>query len=54
MIENRELLRLDDEHMAHIDRLAEEKGTVRFLDPRNHIGFDIFDEDRDQPVTGEE
>ena len=39
--------------MAIIDDLAERKGAVRFLDPRNHIGFDIFDENYDQPVAEE-
>ena len=51
MIENRELFRLSDIHMALIDGLARRKGTVRFLDPRNHIGFDIFCEDVDEPVA---
>ena len=51
MIENRELFRLNDTHMALINGLAEKKGAVRYLDPRNHIGFDIFCEDIDEPVT---
>ncbi len=52
MIENRELFRLNDTHMALINGLAEKKGAVRYLDPRNHIGFDIFCEDIDEPVSG--
>ena len=36
--------------MNVINQLAEEKGQIRFLDPRNHIGFDIFDEILDQPM----
>lgn len=48
MVENRELFQLSDEHMAKIDSLAELKGPVRFLDPRNHIGFNIFNEDEDE------
>ena len=50
MVENLELSRLDKEDFAVIDGLADEKGSVRFLDPRFHIGFDIFDEANDQPV----
>lgn len=44
MVENREVFQLSDEHMAKINSLADVKGHVRFLDPRNHIGFDIFNE----------
>jgi alcohol dehydrogenase (NADP+) len=50
MIENKELFRLSDKHMAEINSLAERKGAVRFLDPKNHIGFDIFREDIDEPL----
>jgi len=51
MVENRQLFRLSDEHMTRINRIAEVKGAVRYLDPRNHIGFDIFSEDVDEPVA---
>jgi len=51
MVENRQLFRLSDEHMTRINHMAEVKGTVRYLDPRNHIGFDIFSEDVDEPVA---
>lgn len=51
MVENRQLFRLSDEHMARINRMAEVKGAVRYLDPRNHIGFDVFSEDVDEPVA---
>ncbi|OCK74784.1 Aldo/keto reductase [Lepidopterella palustris CBS 459.81] len=40
MVENRDLFRLSDEHMTRIERIAEVKGAVRYLNPRNHIGFD--------------
>ncbi|KAL2070556.1 hypothetical protein VTL71DRAFT_13582 [Oculimacula yallundae] len=52
MKENRELFILSDEEMALVDGLAESKGMVRYLDPKNHIGFDIFREDIDEPVEG--
>ncbi|KAI0817537.1 aldo-keto reductase [Xylaria sp. FL0064] len=33
-----------------VDKLSELRGPIRFLDPKPHIGFDIFDEENDQPV----
>lgn len=51
MVENRELFRLSDEHLTRINRITKVKGTVRYLDPKNHIGFDIFNEDGDEPVA---
>ena len=50
MIENRDRFKLSGTHMAEIDGLAQKKGAVRYLDPRNHIGFDIFREDAHEPV----
>ncbi|KAL8724601.1 MAG: hypothetical protein Q9181_006756 [Wetmoreana brouardii] len=50
MVENMNLFTLKEEDMEKINRSGEEKGRVRFLDPRNHIGFDIFDEESDEPV----
>jgi alcohol dehydrogenase (NADP+) len=50
MVENRELFRLRDEDMTKINAIATVKGTVRYLDPRNHIQFDIFNEEADEPV----
>jgi alcohol dehydrogenase (NADP+) len=50
MIENRDLFKLSETDMAQINSLAEKKGAVRYLDPRNHIGFDIFSEDADGRV----
>jgi alcohol dehydrogenase (NADP+) len=50
MIENKSLFCLSKEHMAVIDNLAVKKGRVRFMDPRAHIGFDIFDEAKDEPT----
>ena len=52
--ENKELFSLDGRDMEIIDWIADEKGHVRFLDPRNHIGFDIFDETCDQPIAESE
>lgn len=52
MKENRELFTLSDEEMAIVNSIAERKGIVRFLDPKTHIGFDIFREDVDEPIDG--
>ena len=52
--ENRQLINLDHTTMDVISQLVEERGHVRFLDPRDHIGFDIFDESHDQPIPRED
>lgn len=52
MKENRDLFKLSDEEMAIVNSIAERKGIARFLDPKAHIGFDIFREDVDEPVDG--
>lgn len=36
------------------DGIVEQKGSVRYLDPENHIGFDIFCEDVEEPAKVEE
>ena len=50
MAENLGLFALSEEHMEMITTLASKYGEVRYLDPRHHIGFDVFDENIDQPV----
>ena len=50
MVKNKDLFRLSDEHIAKINSIAKVKGTIRYLDPRNHIGFDIFTENGDEPI----
>ena len=52
--ENRQSFRLNNAVMHTVNQLAEVKGHVRFLDPRNHIGFDMFDESDDQPTLEDE
>ncbi|KAI1455838.1 aldo-keto reductase [Annulohypoxylon moriforme] len=42
--------RLPDDMFVVVDHLSLERGPLRFLDPKRHIGFDIFDEEKDQPV----
>ena len=50
MAENQTLLKLEEKHFDRINRIAEERGTVRYLDPKEYVGFDIFNEDTDEPV----
>ncbi|KAI0834344.1 NADP-dependent oxidoreductase domain-containing protein [Hypoxylon sp. FL0890] len=50
MKQNLQLRRLPDDIFLIVDQLSLDRGPIRFLDPRRHIGFDIFDEERDQPV----
>ena len=49
LLENKDIFVLRHEHFDRFNRLAEEKGTVRYLDPKEYVGFDIFDEGLDQP-----
>lgn len=51
MRQNLALKRLPNEHFQALQNLWMERGPVRFLDPSKHLGFDIFDEEGDQPVT---
>lgn len=54
MVENRALSRLTDEDMTKIYEIFESTGAVRYLDPKGHIGFDIFTESVDEPVAAAE
>ncbi|KAJ5738345.1 hypothetical protein N7493_001500 [Penicillium malachiteum] len=49
--ENLRIKMLRQEDIEAIDRLSSEHGLVRFLDPSQHLGFDIFDEENDQPLA---
>ena len=49
-MENLQLFILQNEHFEKISQLAKEKGAVRYLDPKGYVGFDIFDEELDEPV----
>jgi alcohol dehydrogenase (NADP+) len=50
LAENLQLFTLASEHFDRITSLSHETGIVRYLDPKDYIGFDIFDETEDQPV----
>ncbi|KAK3302967.1 aldo-keto reductase [Chaetomium strumarium] len=43
--QNLQLRRLPDDLFKAVNTLATRLGPLRFLDPRRHIGFDIFDEE---------
>ncbi|EGR49595.1 uncharacterized protein TRIREDRAFT_106493 [Trichoderma reesei QM6a] len=51
MKQNLDLTRISDQDFRTVDQLASERGPVRFLDPSRHLGFDIFDEENDQPLA---
>ncbi|KAK2730979.1 putative alcohol dehydrogenase [Colletotrichum kahawae] len=50
MTQNLELQQLPKDLFNFVDELSSERGPLRFLDPGRHLGFDIFDEENDQPV----
>ncbi len=51
MRQNLRLQQLPDDLWDEVDGLSMKRGgPLRFLDPSTHLGFDIFDEDDDQPV----
>ena len=50
LLENSRLHALQTEQMEEIDSLGSRVGPIRFLDPQKHVGFDVFDEEKDQPV----
>ena len=49
--ENLMLLELQTEQVNEIKTLGTTVGPIRYLDPREHVGFDVFDEQNDQPVA---
>ncbi|KAL4879790.1 NADP-dependent oxidoreductase domain-containing protein [Aspergillus karnatakaensis] len=50
ILENLELLHLSNNDMESISNIASLKGEIRYLDPMDHIGFNIFDENADEPI----
>lgn len=51
MRQNLQLKRLPEDSFRLMELLSSNHGPIRFLDPRRHLGFDIFDEEQDQPVS---
>jgi len=51
MEQNLGIKRLPGELLEEVDGLSERRhGPIRFLDPSRHLGFNIFNEEEDQPV----
>ena len=48
--ENLQVFELSDDQLQRMNNIFESSDTVRYLDPQNHIGFDVFDENEDQTV----
>jgi len=51
MTQNLQIKRLPDDLFNIVDNLSSKRGPIRFLDPSHHLGFDIFDEENDQPAA---
>jgi alcohol dehydrogenase (NADP+) len=51
MKQNLQLKRLPEDLFNIVDQLSSKRGPIRFLDPSRHLGFNIFDEENDQPVA---
>jgi hypothetical protein len=43
--------KLGDADFDIVNNLKSVEESVRYLDPRFHIGFDIFSEEADEPVV---
>ena len=50
MKQNLELRWLPAESFHAVEEIPNHRGLLRFLDPSRHLGFDIFDEEKDEPV----
>ncbi|KAK7931491.1 aldo-keto reductase [Apiospora marii] len=48
--ENLNLSSLPEMDFQKVNQLSHKTGAIRFLDPKPHIGFDIFDEENDEPL----
>jgi len=51
MAQNLHIRRLPDDLFNIVDNISSKRGPIRFLDPGRHLGFDIFDEEHDQPTA---
>ncbi|MBE3047994.1 hypothetical protein IMZ48_36890 [Candidatus Bathyarchaeota archaeon] len=50
MRQNLDLKRLPEDVFEVVEKVSADRGPIRFLDPSAHLGFDIFDEEQDQPT----
>jgi hypothetical protein len=51
MKQNLDLKKLPGGAFAAVENISTNRGLTRFLDPSRHLGFDIFEEENDQPVA---
>lgn len=51
MKQNIQLKKLPEDLFHSVNELSAERGPIRFMNPNPHLGFDIFDEELDQPVA---
>ncbi|KAK3394401.1 aldo-keto reductase [Podospora didyma] len=52
MLQNIQLQELPGDLFSAVNELSSKRGgPIRFLDPGKHLGFDIFDEEKDEPVA---
>ena len=51
LLENLRPAALQTEQMRTVNSLGSAIGPIRYLDPQKHVGFDVFDEENDQPVA---
>lgn len=50
MRQNLDLKRLPENVFEVVDQVSGDRGPIRFLNPSAHLGFDIFDEEHDEPT----
>ncbi|KAH6621488.1 aldo-keto reductase [Chaetomium sp. MPI-SDFR-AT-0129] len=51
MTQNLQVRKLPEDSFDAIESISTRRGLIRFLNPGPHLGFDIFDEENDQPVA---
>ena len=48
---NLELSKLSEPDTETINSIKQEGNYVRFLDPKDYLGFDVFNEEADEPIA---
>lgn len=47
---NTEVIQLEEEDFQKVQSMRDEANSMRMNDPKNHIGFDIYNEQVEEPV----
>lgn len=47
---NTQVIELGNEDLRMIEYMRDEVGFIRMNDPRNHIGFDVYNEEVEEPL----